>query len=201
MRTIFVAIIAAVAMAMAYDARGEGDIATGCLKNGQLRDLEFGDEPHRGECGPGREKIRVPVVSEHINIGLTRSQTSDLEEALVPLAELGPFEILGLCSGPLVLDPPFGVLIRPHEPWLRLNEPPSGDLTPRTSLVRNAGDFTLATRIGANLRFTGDPTLHNIIRYIFVTQSGAVLRTEFWFTTEMFDDCNFVGTLTLTAVE
>lgn len=201
MRPFFMATIAAVAMAMAYDARAQGDIATGCVKDGQLRDLEFGGDPRRRECRKGQEKITVPVVSKHINVGLSKSQTSDLEGALVPLAEVGPFEVLGLCSGPIVLDPPFGVLIRPQEPWLRLNEPPSGDLTPRTSLVRDAGDFTLATRIGANLRFTGDPTLHNIIRYIFVTESGAVLRTEFWFTTEMFDDCNFVGTLTLSAIE
>jgi hypothetical protein len=201
-RIFIVALTAVAATAVAHDARGQDDVATGCLKNGHLRDLEFGNLPRRDECRKGHDKIRIPVVSEHINVGLAKSQTSDFEESLVPLAELGPFEVFGVCSGTLVLDPPFGVLVRGNEPWMRVNEPPFGDLTERTSLVRSAGDFTLATRIGANLRFTGLPTLHNVIRYIFIgIETGAVLRTEFFFTTEMFDDCNFVGTLTLSAVE
>ena len=180
---------------------GQSDVATGCLKNGQLRDLELSHDPRRGECGVGQEEIKVPVVSEHIKVGLTRSQTSDLEEALVPLAELGPFDVFAFCSGPLVLDPPFGVLVRPQEPWLGLHEPGTGDLEPRTTTIRNAGDYEVATRTGANVRFTGNPTLHNTKRFVFVTEGGAILRTEFWFTTEMFDDCNFVGTVTLSAVE
>jgi hypothetical protein len=198
MRTIIVAIIAAVAVTTAYDAKGQSELATGCLRNGTLRDLEFGDDPRRGECARGQETIKVPVISEYINVGLARNPTTDLEEALVPLAELGPFEVFGLCAG--IQD--IGIIVRPQEPWLHVGEPPVGDLTPRTSLIRDAGSLEFATRSGAFLRFTGNPTLHNIMRHVFVTtESGAVLRTEFWFTTEMFDDCNFVGTLTLSAVE
>jgi hypothetical protein len=203
MRKVLLAcLIAAVAAtAVAHDARSQ-DVATGCLQNGQLRDLEFGDLPRRDECRKGQDKIRFPVVSEHINVGLTRSQTTDFDESLVPLAELGPFEIFGVCSAILVVSPPFAIILRGNEPWMRVNEPPFGDLTERTTLVRPAGNFTAATRIGANLNFTGILTLHNVIRYIFIgIDAGAVLRTEFFFTTEMFDDCNFIGTLTLSAVE